>query len=85
MEKITDQFIEQYHTEVTLTERTHFTYDKKSMECITRFVLKKLGNSRKILDQFVVKRMCLGLLNAVTDGEDEILFESMFTSAFPDL
>jgi len=95
MEKITEEFINQYPTHQSVIDPSgnylghvpynQFTYDKKSMTIITKYVLKKLGKSRKILDQFVVKRMCLGLLNAITDGEDEIVFESMFTSSFPDL
>ena len=85
MEKITEEFEAQYKTDVIDGNKLEFTYDKKSITCITRFVLKKLGNSRKILDSFVIKRMVLGLLNAVTHGEDEVLTSYLIESAFPDL
>lgn len=61
------------------------TYNKTDMKIIQKYIMKKLGKSAKILDEFVVKRMCLGLLNALCDGEDQDLNDSMFGRAFPDL
>lgn len=101
MEKITEEFVTQEynpeeHMEMTREYSSHFVngqtiyirqfkYEKKDMKYIQKYIMKKLGNSSKILDEFVVKRMCLGLLNAVSNGEDESLNDTMFCRAFPDL
>lgn len=60
-----------------------FDYVEKDMMFICQFVMKRLGKANKILDSMIVKRMCMGLLNAV--NPDSKLIPFVFEDAFKDL
>lgn len=89
MEKITQEFQDRYMTQVnidgTIEVGRKFSYNKEDITFITKYVLKRLGNSSKILDQYIVKRMVLGLLNSVTNGDDEVLTSHLINQMFNDL
>lgn len=90
MEKIkiefTDSYLTQVHIDGSLTVGRKFSYNKTDITFITKFVLRKLGNSVKILDQYIVKRMVLGLLNAVTNEvDDDTLAQHLINQMFPEL
>lgn len=58
-----------------------YTYCRVDLEILQDFIMHELANSSKILDEFIVKRMVLGLLNAVTPSEPKHkrkLFDKMF-------
>lgn len=75
MQESKDEFIKKY---------PDFTpnYCKKDLEILTCFMCKRLGNSVKILDEIILKRMVLGLLNSL--NPDSKLTPSLFAKMFPD-
>jgi len=67
-----------------------FRWNTDDILWITDYVLKKLGNSRKIIDEFIVKRFVWGLYNhyIVSSKDDELLKEQSIRltyKMFPDL
>lgn len=82
-EKICDEFIEDVGI------RT-FRWIQTDIDFITDYVLRRLGRSRKIVDEFIVKRFVMGLYNHVVvhSNENEVVTEQVVrlrSKMFPDL
>lgn len=75
MQEVKDEFQKRY---------PKFTpnYNKNDLEILTLFLCKRLGKAVKILDEIILKRMVLGLLNSLND--DSKLPPSLFAKMFPD-
>ena len=75
MQEVKDEFLKRYPKFVP-------NYNKKDLEILTLFLCKRLGKAVKILDEIILKRMVLGLLNSL--NEDSKLPPSLFAKMFPD-
>jgi hypothetical protein len=64
--------------------RTNLIYRKSDMEFVHNFILNCLGKKAKGFDHFIVKRLCLGLMNSINPRADS-LRKHNFTECFPDL
>lgn len=82
--KRTVPFLEQIILEFrTKYGNRKYDYVEEDMMFICQFVMKRLGRASKILDSMIVKRMCMGVLNAVNPDSNLIPF--VFAEAFADL
>lgn len=82
-EKLCDSFVEDVGVR-------KFSWEQTDVDYIVEYVLRKLGHSRKMLDEFIVKRFVMGLYNyiVVHNGENEAVTEQVVrlrSKIFPDL
>jgi len=80
----TKTFMEEMVEKFKKSQTRDYEYCVVDMQCIQAFVMKELGDRSKILDEFILKRMILGVLNAVTP-RDPKLSRHLFSKMFPDL
>jgi len=64
--------------------KTNLHYCKRDMEFVHNFIMSRLGKKAKGFDHFIVKRLCLGLLNSINPTADS-LRKHNFVECFPDL